>query len=78
MYLQAESNCCILGDLSSLDSDGKPNRTRLTRGAPGPVVTNSKSSGVATVGIGRSGIIGIAHPRTIGPCVAFSNCIKPL
>lgn len=77
-YLHAESNRCIFGDASSLDSDGQPNRSRLTLGAPGPVATNSRSSGTAMLDKGRSGINGTAHPNTMGPCVAFSSCINPL
>lgn len=77
-YLQAESNRCIFGDASSLASEGHPNRALFTRGAVGPVATSSKSSGTVVLGRGLSGISGTAQPRTIGPLVAFSSCIRPL
>jgi hypothetical protein len=77
-YLQAESNRCIFGEASSLASEGHPNRALLTRGALGPAATSSRSSGTAVLGKGLSGISGTAQPRTMGPLVAFSSCIRPL
>ena len=78
IYLHAESNLCIFGDDKSLASEGHPNRALLTLGAVGPVATSSRSSGIVELGMGLSGTKGTAQPKTIGPLVAVSSCIKPL
>lgn len=70
-YLQADSNRCIFGDASSLASEGYPNRALVTLGAPLPVTTSSSISGLCT------GLSGTMHPKTIGPRVELSSCIKP-